>query len=162
MISLHKGEDMAKRVLSAPKVSKEARNSELRAILEQRRSLLLLDIQNRIRHNRSGSQKSELEKVDSENGEVPDIQEEIEFALIQMKAETLTKIDSALARLEEGRYGNCSDCGNPISEQRLRALPFAVRCRVCEDKIEINALHDLEKRPSRTKPSSRFFPPKGK
>ncbi len=68
-----------------------------------------------------------------------DIQDDIEFALIQMKAETLSKIDEALARLEEGAYGNCFECGEEISEQRLRALPFAVRCRECEEVRE-NAL----------------------
>ncbi|MCL4847003.1 MAG: TraR/DksA C4-type zinc finger protein [Acidobacteria bacterium] len=65
-----------------------------------------------------------------------DIQDDIEFALIQMKAETLTKIDEALARLEEGAYGNCFECGEEISQQRLRALPFAVRCRDCEEARE--------------------------
>lgn len=160
MISLHMGEYMAKRVLSAPKVSKEARFLELKAILEQHRSLLHLQIMDRIRENRIGSNKGETEKVDSENGEVPDIQEEIDFSLIQMKAENLAKIDSALARLEEGRYGNCSECGGEIAEQRLRALPFAVRCRVCEDEREAEEL--LDKKFPRKRQSSRFFPPKGR
>ena len=62
-----------------------------------------------------------------------DIQDDIEFALIQMKSETLHKIEEALARLEEGTYGNCFECGDEISERRLRALPFAVRCKDCEE-----------------------------
>jgi DnaK suppressor protein len=68
-----------------------------------------------------------------------DIQEDIELALIQMKAETLNKINEALARLEEGRYGLCFECGEEISEARLRALPFAVRCKDCEEAREIAA-----------------------
>jgi hypothetical protein len=68
-----------------------------------------------------------------------DIQEDIEFALIQMKAETLNKINEALTRLEEGRYGLCFECGDEIAEQRLRALPFAVRCKDCEEAREIAA-----------------------
>ena len=64
------------------------------------------------------------------------IQEDIEFALIQMKAETLHKVDEALGRLEEGAYGNCFECGEEISRQRLRALPFAVRCIDCEEARE--------------------------
>ena len=66
-----------------------------------------------------------------------DIQDEIEFALIQMKSETLNKINDALDRLEEGTYGNCFDCGEEIAEKRLRALPFAVRCKDCEEAREI-------------------------
>ena len=70
-----------------------------------------------------------------ESSEV-DIQDEIGFALIQMKAETLHKIDVALRRLGEGTYGDCFECGDEIAEARLRALPFAVRCRDCEDAHE--------------------------
>ena len=65
-----------------------------------------------------------------------DIQDDIEFALIQMKSETLHKIEEALARLGEGTYGNCFECGDEISERRLRALPFAVRCKDCEEARE--------------------------
>jgi DnaK suppressor protein len=53
-----------------------------------------------------------------------------------MKAETLSKIDEALARLEEGTFGYCFECGEEISERRLRALPFAVRCKDCEEARE--------------------------
>ena len=54
-----------------------------------------------------------------------------------MKTETLHKIEEALSRLEEGTYGNCFECGDEISERRLRALPFAVRCKDCEEAREI-------------------------
>ena len=65
-----------------------------------------------------------------------DIQEDIEFALLQMKAETLKKIGAALLLLEKGTFGECYECGDDISAQRLRALPFAVRCKYCEEKRE--------------------------
>ena len=65
-----------------------------------------------------------------------DIKEDIEFALIQMKAETLQKINQALARLEEGTYGHCFECDAEIAQLRLRALPFAIRCRDCEEVHE--------------------------
>jgi DnaK suppressor protein len=70
-----------------------------------------------------------------ESSEV-DTQGDIEFALIQMKAETLNKIDVALQRLDEGTYGVCFECGDEIAHQRLRALPFAVRCKDCEEARE--------------------------
>jgi DnaK suppressor protein len=54
-----------------------------------------------------------------------------------MKAETLNKIDEALRRLEEGTFGHCFECGEEISERRLRALPFAVRCKDCEEAREV-------------------------
>jgi RNA polymerase-binding protein DksA len=42
--------------------------------------------------------------------------------------QTLAQIDRALARLEEGTYGSCERCGNPIGEERLRARPWATLC----------------------------------
>ncbi len=63
-------------------------------------------------------------------------QGEIELALIQMRAKTVIRIDHALVRLQAGEYGSCSECSGEISERRLRALPFAVRCQECEGRRE--------------------------
>jgi DnaK suppressor protein len=76
------------------------------------------------------------EVLDAVESSEADIQEDIEFALIQMKSETLNKVNDALTRLEQGSYGNCFDCGDEIAEKRLRALPFAVRCKDCEEARE--------------------------
>jgi DnaK suppressor protein len=62
---------------------------------------------------------------------------DIEFALIQMKAETLDQINQALSRLDEGAYGYCLECGEEIPERRLRAPPFAIRCKDCEEALEV-------------------------
>jgi len=59
-----------------------------------------------------------------------------------MKSESLNKVNDALARLEQGDYGNCFDCGSEIAEKRLRALPFAVRCKDCEEAREIKQQRD--------------------
>ena len=66
-----------------------------------------------------------------------DTQQDIEFALIQMKAETLDQINQALSRLDEGAYGYCLECGKEIPERRLRALPFAIRCKDCEEALDV-------------------------
>ena len=62
---------------------------------------------------------------------------DIEFALIQMKAETLDQINQALSRLDAGAYGYCVECGAEIPGRRLRALPFAIRCKDCEEELEV-------------------------
>jgi DnaK suppressor protein len=59
-----------------------------------------------------------------------------------MKTETLHKIEEALARHAEGTYGYCFECGEEVSEKRLRALPFAVRCKECEEEREIAESRD--------------------
>jgi RNA polymerase-binding transcription factor DksA len=40
-------------------------------------------------------------------------------------------IDAALKRIEDGTYGVCVSCGEDISEDRLKAVPYAVKCRNC-------------------------------
>ncbi|SDY78130.1 transcriptional regulator, TraR/DksA family [Jannaschia faecimaris] len=40
-------------------------------------------------------------------------------------------IDAALKRIEDGSYGTCAKCGNPIAAERLEAVPTAALCRTC-------------------------------
>lgn len=118
------------------KVPSTARRfTHLKAILEDRRSALVHELRDRIRAVRIDAHSGRDVLDDAEGVEV-DIQDDIGFALIQLKTETLTQIDAALRRLEEGRYGNCFECGTEIAEARLRALPFAVRCKDCEQGRE--------------------------
>jgi DnaK suppressor protein len=114
------------------------RYRELKSILEERRREMMSEVQERMRDVRSEGAGNTVQGVlDAAESSEADIQDEIEFALIQMKAETLNKIDEALRRLEEGTYGYCFECGDEISERRLRALPFAVRCKDCEEAREV-------------------------
>ena len=48
----------------------------------------------------------------------------------------LDSIDAALARIAEGEYGKCINCGEPIQEKRLEAVPWARHCIRCQDLIE--------------------------
>jgi DnaK suppressor protein len=128
---------MAKAASRSVQVVAADRNAELKQMLEARRRELLSEVQGRIRDVRAEGADKPHDVLDQGETSEVDIQEDIEFALIQMKAETLNKINEALARLEDGRYGHCYECGEEISEQRLRALPFAVRCKDCEEAREI-------------------------
>ena len=115
--------------------AKASRYDELKKMLEDRRRELLNSVHEKIRDARAEGNKERDVLDQGESSEV-DIQEDIEFALIQMKSETLNKVDAALRRLEEGTYGDCFECGEEIAEARLRALPFAVRCKDCEEARE--------------------------
>ena len=131
---------MSARVKKASAKVEEARGryAELKRILEERRREILNQVQVKIRDVRAEGAKGEGQGVlDAAESSEADIQDDIEFALIQMKSETLHKIEEALARLEEGTYGNCFECGDEIAERRLRALPFAVRCKDCEEAREL-------------------------
>jgi DnaK suppressor protein len=115
--------------------ARTSRYNELKRMLEDRRRELMSSVQEKMRDVRAEGNKDRDVLDQGESSEV-DIQEDIEFALIQMKSETLNKIDAALRRLDEGTYGNCFECGEEIAEARLRALPFAARCKDCEEARE--------------------------
>jgi DnaK suppressor protein len=132
------------------------RYAELRRILEERRREIVSAVQEKIRDVRTEGTGTQVQGVlDAAETSGVDIQEDIEFALIQMKAETLTKIEEALKRLEDGSYGYCFECGEEISERRLRALPFAVRCKDCEEAREI--AEQRERQMHQRRGSSLFF-----
>ena len=116
-----------------------SRYAELKQMLDGRRRDLQAEVQGKMRVVREeGTWGGKLNEVlDAVESSEADIQEEIEFALIQMKSETLNKINDAVGRLEQGDYGYCFDCGEEIAEKRLRALPFAVRCKDCEEAREV-------------------------
>jgi DnaK suppressor protein len=135
------------------KSAAKSRYDEPRKMLEDRRRELLHEVRGKIRDARTDS-TNEHEVLDEGEISEGDVQEEIEFALIQMKAETLNKIDAALRRLEEGTYGDCFECGEEIAAARLRAVPFAVRCKDCEEARETAALGDriMSQRPGSSTP----------
>ena len=114
-------------------------SNELRKVLEDRRRELVHEVQGKMRDARTDGINEVVDQVESTE---LDIQDEIEFALIQMKADTLNKIDVALRRIEGDTYGICFECGDEITGARLRALPFAVRCKDCQETREVAEQRD--------------------
>ena len=51
----------------------------------------------------------------------------------------LAVIGEALSRMDDGAYGTCADCSQPIPPARLEALPYAVTCIGCAEKREAAA-----------------------
>lgn len=107
------------------------RREALRQMLESRRR----EIQDNLRSLRE-SLPADHEVKDAEEQSVDDFVQDVDFTLMQMKSETLSKIDEALRRVDRGTYGQCAECSAPIAAARLRALPFATLCRDCQEREE--------------------------
>ncbi|MBA3270282.1 MAG: TraR/DksA family transcriptional regulator [Acidobacteria bacterium] len=58
----------------------------------------------------------------------------IHLRLKQTDAKILQAIDEALVRIEKGTFGLCRDCGEPIAEARLNAIPWTLVCITCKEK----------------------------
>jgi RNA polymerase-binding protein DksA len=61
---------------------------------------------------------------------------ELDYSLEENEERMLAAINAALARIDDGAYGICNTCGQPIGEERLEALPWTTQCIDCKRKEE--------------------------
>ena len=105
--------------------------TEVSKLLQHRRTSLvsrLADIQRDAQRADKPLDRDFAEQaVERENDEVLD-------ALETATRTEIDQIDDALQRIEQGSYGTCSLCGEPIPEGRLKILPFSDRCVSCADE----------------------------
>jgi len=62
---------------------------------------------------------------------------EKELERVDPGAELLGEIREALSRMVRGEYGRCVDCGRWIRLRRLETIPWAKRCRSCQERWEM-------------------------
>jgi DnaK suppressor protein len=122
------------------------RHDVLRRMLEERRG----EIQEKLRAIREEIPSYQDEVRDTEEQSVTDFAQEMDFALMEMKAQTLIRIDEALQRVDQGTYGTCDECGQDIAAARLSAVPFALLCLECQEREETLAAEERALAPSRT------------
>ncbi|MEP7062422.1 MAG: TraR/DksA family transcriptional regulator [Betaproteobacteria bacterium] len=60
----------------------------------------------------------------------------LDIAQVSRDVRELADVEAALARIADGAYGVCGDCGRPIAAARLGANPSARRCIACQEKAE--------------------------
>ena len=85
------------------------------------------------------AQLANEQELDAENPDRSDLAQAYDIrqrrdALRQQNEEKLEKIDAALQRYDEGVYGICIECEQPIPMPRLEVLPFARYCIACKQK----------------------------
>ena len=112
-----------------------------RGILEEERQRVL-DAINYLHEETPGSLEDETEEIvgnsDNHLGDTASatLDREIDYSLEENSGQVLRAIDAALQRIEDGTFGICESCGQPISEERLEAIPYATQCIDCRRKGE--------------------------
>lgn len=108
---------------------------EIRAHLEKKQRKLQEDIA-RIQASYPFTSTASFFEGGEDRGEATRemVEMEDELSLLRNQQRLLEHIEQALKRLDEGTYGFCSECGQPIAEERLKALPWTIRDITCEEK----------------------------
>jgi DnaK suppressor protein len=126
------------------KKAEEQRRIALRNSLVRKREEIVKEAKSEISKYIRGETRQLVDTaLDNGDWSVVDLSEDISLRQLSTHRETLLKIDAALRKIDEGTYGKCEDCGEDISVERLKILPFAIYCVDCQGKRE--QLQVLEK-----------------
>jgi DnaK suppressor protein len=109
-----------------------------REILLEKRSSLVSQVERLQKDVAESTEATENSKSPLNSAENASDTYEQDFAFMSMESEEelLRKIDRALQRLRENKYGQCEECEKTINPERLEALPWATMCVKCQELEE--------------------------
>ena len=112
----------------------QAQLALLRALLEQRRDELLSQDSVAL----AGARDLPVQEVETSPADKATVRLLNDLALEAAghNASQLRTIRHALAKFDDGSYGECEECGNPIGYSRLQARPEARLCITCQTRAE--------------------------
>lgn len=122
---------------SPPSPPTAAQLAELGAALRARRASLRADIAAMLRTQDDPhvvGLRNPME--DTDDWAAADATAAQDITLVSRDLAELANVEQALARLADGSYGECLDCGNAIPYARLAAYPAAKRCVACQEQDE--------------------------
>jgi DnaK suppressor protein len=112
-------------------------STTMRARLRQRASQLRAEIQSTLERSADETHVKIAEQArDTEDDSFSNLIVDLNLAEIDRDADELRRIDTALARINQGSYGQCASCGQEIPQARLQAEPTALRCVQCQELFE--------------------------
>lgn len=118
-------------------------SDEFRAELARRKVHLMSEIDSKLAQARTERVAPDAVSVtDGGDKALLEAASGLDLAIASRDIEELRAVEAAEARIAEGRFGVCVDCGEQIATERLRAYPSAVRCTPCQNELERrSALH---------------------
>lgn len=111
---------------------------QLRGVLEQRKAQLLAELGEVQRDTLAvAANRGDAEPLDDRKEQADRLaQSTVRDAEATRDHDELVAVRAALARLADGSYGECTDCGQPVGVARLLAQPSAARCIACQTQAE--------------------------
>jgi DnaK suppressor protein len=112
-------------------------STTMQARLRERASQLRAEIRSTLERSADETHVRIAEQArDTEDDSFSNLIVDLNLAEIDRDAGELRRIDTALARINEGSYGQCESCGQEIPQARLQAEPTALRCVRCQELFE--------------------------
>ncbi len=114
-----------------------AERTTLRKQLEERRKMLRAELSAKLNEQDNPALlglRNRMEETD--DWAVADLETALDVAEVSRDAGELREVEGALARMQDGTYGECQECGQPIPYGRLAAQPSAPRCIACQERLE--------------------------
>ena len=119
---------------------KQTRKDAIREKLVQQRDEILDLYKHDLKVGQKADDEGSQDIVDQANNAY---NRELMLSLSNGERKTLFEIEAAIDRLEDGKYGKCTNCDDDISGERLRAVPWARYCISCQEMVE-HGLLDTE------------------
>lgn len=114
------------------------RKERLKKMLNKMKEDILKEAREEMKKFQTGEKRQIVESVmDDADLSAIDLSEDISLKQLSTHRDILKKIEEALRKLDEGTYGICEMCGDEISEERLKILPFAIYCIHCQEQLEM-------------------------
>jgi DnaK suppressor protein len=104
-----------------------------RRLLQEKKKALLAEL---AKTKNAEEETTEESTQDIADKAVSSYTREFLYSLNDSERNTIQQIDQALGRIEDGTFGSCLNCGNPMNEKRLTAIPWSRHCVDCQELSE--------------------------
>ena len=113
------------------------RDEALRNTLLKLRDQAIKNTQGELASYIKGDDRQSVEDVlDTGDWSVFELTDTLKLKALESHRQGIIKLDDSIQKLDEGSYGVCDDCAEEISPGRLKVIPFATRCRDCQEVFE--------------------------
>lgn len=116
----------------------------LQRILDKRYDALLEEVRGELEASENQQYVELLGRTPGDAGDesVASAFADLNLGVIDRHIRELRDIEATRARVQEGQFGRCTDCGDEIAFERLRAYPTAKRCVTCQSQRERTHAHE--------------------
>lgn len=118
-----------KKLKATPRIAK-SKWGQIRRMLVEKRNATLMAMKKIKGHDITTDVGDEADQA----GQL--VEKELQFELSDNERNQLDQIEGALRKMDKGTYGLCEQCVKPINALRIKALPFARYCIVCQNNSE--------------------------